>query len=226
MVVELAPERRRQFTGQVIAHEIGELATGHDRTTSPQILIVPVGYCKRASRSRDPNAGHETGFMQRWMPVEEAGFTSVAGETGARAGHPSGMHNLSKTQAVLSWALQLAAAGILLQTLFFKFTAAEESVYIFTTLGVEPWGRIGSGIVELLASVLLLVPATASLGALLALGVMGVAIVSHLTVLGIDVKGDGGLLFGLALVVFASCAVVFTLRRTQLLVVGQFLRWA
>ena len=164
--------------------------------------------------------------MQRWMPVEEAGFTSGAGETCARAGHPSGMHNLSKTQVVLSWALQLAAAGILLQTLFFKFTGAEESVYIFTSLGAEPWGRIGSGIVELIASVLLLIPATASLGALLALGVMGVAIVSHLTVLGLDVKGDGGLLFGLALVVFASCAVVFTLRRTQLLVVGQYLRWA
>ena len=76
------------------------------------------------------------------------------------------MHNLSKTQVVLSWALQLAAAGILLQTLFFKFTGAEESVYIFTTLGAEPWGRIGSGIVELIASGLLLVPATASLGAL------------------------------------------------------------
>src|SRR6187455_3133023 len=119
------------------------------------------------------------------------------------------------TGIVVSWLLQLVAAGILLQTLFFKFTGASESVYIFTTLGIEPWGRIGSGIVELIASVLLLVPATASLGALLALGVMGIA-----------VKGDGGLLFGLALVVFASCAVVFTLRRTQLLVVGQYLRWA
>ena len=150
----------------------------------------------------------------------------VSGETCVRARHPSGMHNLSKTQAVLSWALQLAAAGILLQTLFFKFTGAEESVYIFTTLGVEPWGRIGSGIVELIASVLLLVPATASLGALVALGVMGVAIVSHLTVLGIDVKGDGGLLFGLAVIVFASCAIVFALRRTQVPVVGQYLRWA
>jgi len=66
------------------------------------------------------------------------------------------MHNLSKTQAIVSWALQLAAAGILLQTLFFKFTASEESVYIFTTLGVEPWGRIATGILELIASVLLL----------------------------------------------------------------------
>jgi putative oxidoreductase len=160
------------------------------------------------------------------MPVREARFTRVASETRARTGHPSGMHNLTKTQAVLSWGLQLAAAGILLQTLFFKFTGAEESVYLFTTLGAEPWGRIGSGIVELIASVLLLVPATASVGALLALGAMAVAIVSHLTVLGIDVNGDGGLLFGLAVIVFACCVVVFMLRRAQLPRVGQFLRWA
>jgi putative oxidoreductase len=160
------------------------------------------------------------------MPAREAGFRALEVETWARAGHQSGMHNLSKTQAVLSWALQLAAAGILLQTLFFKFTGAEESVYIFTTLGAEPWGRIGSGLVELIASVLLLIPATASIGALVALGVMAVAIASHLTVLGIDVKGDGGLLFGLALIVFACCAIVFTIRRTQLPVVGHYLRWA
>jgi len=154
------------------------------------------------------------------MPAVRAGFASVSGETAASSGHPSSMHNLSKTQLVLSWVLQLAAAGILLQTLFFKFTGAEESVYIFTALGAEPWGRIGSGVVELIASVLLLVPATASLGAVMALGVMAGAILSHLTVLGIEVKGDGGLLFGLALAVFACSAIVLTLRRTQLPVVG------
>jgi putative oxidoreductase len=160
------------------------------------------------------------------MPAREGGFRALEAETCARGGHQSGMHNLSKPQAVLSWALQLAAAGILLQTLFFKFTGADESVYIFTTLGAEPWGRIGSGIVELIASVLLLIPATASLGALVALGVMAVAIASHLTVLGIAVKGDGGLLFGLALIVFACCSIVFAIRRTQLPVVGHYLRWA
>lgn len=136
------------------------------------------------------------------------------------------MHNLSKTQLVLSWVLQLAAAGILLQTLFFKFTGAEESVYIFTALGAEPWGRIGSGVVELIASVLLLVPATASLGAVMGLGVMAGAILSHLVVLGIDVKGDGGLLFGLALLVFACSAIVLTIRRTQLPVVGHYFELA
>lgn len=136
------------------------------------------------------------------------------------------MHNLSKTQLFFSWVLQLAAAGILLQTLFFKFTGAEESVYIFTTLGAEPWGRIGSGIVELIASVLLLVPATASLGAIMALGVMAGAILSHVTVLGIVVKGDGGLLFGLALIVLTCSAIVLTIRRAQLPVVGHFFELA
>ncbi len=136
------------------------------------------------------------------------------------------MHNLSKLQVALSWALQLAAAGILLQTLFFKFTGADESVYIFTTLGVEPWGRIGSGIVELIASVLLLVPATVPIGAVVALAVMTGAILSHLTVLGIEVKGDGGLLFGLALVVFACSAIVLTIRRAQVPVVGHYFELA
>ncbi len=136
------------------------------------------------------------------------------------------MHNLSKTQAIVSWALQLAAAGILLQTLFFKFTASEESVYIFTTLGVEPWGRIATGIVELIASVLLLVPVTAPIGAVLAMGVMAGAILSHLAFLGIEVKGDGGLLFGLALFVLLSSAVVLTLRRTQVPLVGRYFELA
>jgi hypothetical protein len=160
------------------------------------------------------------------MPVLMAGFAGNGGETTAYPRHPTGMHNLSKTQLGLSWILQLAAAGILLQTLFFKFTGAEESVYIFSALGVEPWGRIGSGIVELIAAVLLLVPATASLGAVIALGVMAGAILSHLMVLGIAIKGDGGLLFGLALIVFASSAIVLTIRRAQLPVVGHYFELA
>jgi hypothetical protein len=125
-----------------------------------------------------------------------------------------------------SWVLQLLAAGILLQTLYFKFTGAEESVYIFTTVGAEPWGRIGSGVVELIAAILLLIPATTTIGAILALGVMAGAIVSHLTILGIDVKGDGGLLFGLALTVFASAAVILLIRRGEIPVVGRYLQLA
>jgi uncharacterized membrane protein YphA (DoxX/SURF4 family) len=115
---------------------------------------------------------------------------------------------------IASWALLVTVAGILLQTLFFKFTGAQESVYIFSTLGLEPWGRWGSGVAELVASTLLLIPGLAPVGALLAMGIMAGAIVSHLTVLGIEVQGDGGLLFALAVVVLAgSLAIVFIRRR-------------
>lgn len=121
-----------------------------------------------------------------------------------------------------SWVLQVIAAIILFQTLFFKFTGAEESVYIFSTLGAEPWGRLGSGVAELVAAVLLLTPA-AALGALLSLAIISGAIVSHLTVLGIEIMGDGGLLFALAVIVFAASALVAWLRRSELPVVGPHL---
>lgn len=136
------------------------------------------------------------------------------------------MSHLSRTQTRVSWTLQLAVAGILLQTLFFKFTGAEESVYIFNTLGAEPWGRIGSGVVELIAAILLLIPVTAPIGAVLTMGVMAGAIMSHLTVLGIEIMGDGGLLFGLALTAFIGSAVVLALRRGQLPVVGHYFEMA
>ena len=127
---------------------------------------------------------------------------------------------MNRTQTVISWILQVLTAGILFQTLFFKFTAAEESVYIFTTLGLEPWGRIGSGVAELIAGVLLLVPRTVTWGAALSLGVISGAILSHLTRLGIVVKGDGGLLFALAVGVFLASLAVLCLRRRELPVVG------
>ena len=130
---------------------------------------------------------------------------------------------LSDIPVAMSWALQLIVAGILLQTLFFKFTGAAESVYIFSTLGAEPWGRIGSGVVELIAALLLLYPATITLGALLSLGVISGAIVSHLTVLGIEVQGDGGLLFFLALAVFVSSAASLVLRRGDIPFLGVWL---
>jgi hypothetical protein len=124
----------------------------------------------------------------------------------------------------------VGVAVILLQTLFFKFTGAEESVYIFSTVGrffnipgVEPWGRIGSGVVELTASLLLLIPATASLGAILTMGVMAGAIASHLLILGIVVKDDGGLLFGLAIAAFVGSAIVIAIRRAEIPLVGRYL---
>jgi uncharacterized membrane protein YphA (DoxX/SURF4 family) len=110
----------------------------------------------------------------------------------------------------------LIAVIILVQTLFFKFSGAPESVYIFTTLGMEPVGRIGSGVAELIAAILLLWPGRTWLGAALALGVMAGAIVSHLTVLGIEVQGDGGLLFGLAMTVTVMCAVILYCERSAI----------
>ena len=122
----------------------------------------------------------------------------------------------------LLWLLRLLVAGILLQTLFFKFSAAAESVWIFQTLGVEPWGRIASGIAELVAAFLILWPRTTGAGAVLALGVISGAIMAHLTILGIEVEGDGGLLFFLALLVFAGSAVLMWVHRREIPVVG---RW-
>jgi uncharacterized membrane protein YphA (DoxX/SURF4 family) len=127
---------------------------------------------------------------------------------------------LSKTQNIATWILQIIVAVILFQTLFFKFTGAEESKYIFSTLGLEPWGRIGSGAVELVAVILLLIPSTVTIGAVLALGTISGAIFSHLTRLGIVVKGDGGLLFGLAVAVFILSAVILLIRRREIPFVG------
>lgn len=133
------------------------------------------------------------------------------------------MNSLSRTQRIIAWVCRIAAALILLQTLFFKFTAAPESVYIFSKVGLEPWGRIGSGMAELIAAILILIPRTSWLGAGLALGVMIGAVASHLTVLGIVVMNDGGLLFGLALAVTACSVVLLFLQRRHLPVIGAYL---
>ncbi|MEZ4888351.1 MAG: DoxX family protein [Chitinophagales bacterium] len=114
-----------------------------------------------------------------------------------------------------TWALRIIPALIFLQTLYFKFTGAPESVYIFETLGLEPIGRFGSGIAELIAAILLVIPRTTWLGALLGLGVIGGAIMSHFTILGIEVQGDGGALFMLAVVVFICCAILVWMNREK-----------
>lgn len=110
--------------------------------------------------------------------------------------------------SVFTWLLPVVVAAILVQTLYFKFTAAPESVYVFSQLGIEPFGRIATGILELIAAILILVPRTTMLGALLGLGLMSGAIVSHLFVLGIEVQNDGGTLFTLAFLVFVSCLIL------------------
>ena len=130
----------------------------------------------------------------------------------------------SRSFVVTSWLLRAIAAIILLQTLFFKFTGAKESIYIFSTVGrgigidlLEPWGRIGSGVAELIASVLLLLPATVVLVAILSLGVISAAIVFHFTVLGITLPavGDHGELFTLAVIVFGCSLAVLIMHRGE-----------
>ncbi len=112
-------------------------------------------------------------------------------------------------------ALRIIAAVILLQTLYFNFTAQPESVVLFSKLGVEPWGRIGTGVIELITGILLLVPSTVFIGAILGIGLMAGAILSHIAVLGIVSQGDGGQLFMLAIVVLISCVALTILYKQQ-----------
>lgn len=122
---------------------------------------------------------------------------------------------MKKNVKIISWAVRLVAAIILLQTLYFKFTAHEESVYIFETLGMEPAGRIGSGIAELIAGILLIIPMTAGIGGALGLGVISGAIFFHLTSLGIEINGDPTL-FYLAVIVFVCCLMTVILHRREI----------
>ncbi len=124
---------------------------------------------------------------------------------------------LSKKAGVVSWIGQIVVALILGQVLFFKFIGAEESRALFELLGAEPWGRIGSGAAELIAVVLIIRPKTAALGALATMALMAGAIGSHLTVLGVEVNGDGGALFGMAIVSFLAASVVAVIRSERLL---------
>jgi uncharacterized membrane protein YphA (DoxX/SURF4 family) len=117
---------------------------------------------------------------------------------------------------LLFWTLRIVAAIILAQTLYFKFSGAPESIYIFSTLGIEPYGRIGSGIAELIAVILIFLPRTTLIGAILGCSVMVGAIFSHIFVLGIVVKNDGGLLFSLALITFICCAGLVFLNQSKI----------
>lgn len=120
------------------------------------------------------------------------------------------------TKNLISWILRIVVAVILLQTLYFKFNAAPESVYIFTTLGVEPFGRIGSGVVELIASILILIPSTKIYGFILSIFTMLGAIFSHLFILGIEVQNDGGELFFLGLIVFVFSIILLLIHKNEL----------
>jgi len=118
-------------------------------------------------------------------------------------------------KSILTWTLRIVATFIMLQTLYFKFSAHPQSVKLFTELGMEPWGRIGTGVMELIASVLILYPRTTGIGALLGTGLMSGAIFFHLTKLGIKFDGDYGL-FTLALIAFLCCLGLLLLQWNQL----------
>jgi len=113
---------------------------------------------------------------------------------------------------ILERVLSLIAAMILLQTLFYKFTASPVSVHIFNLLKVEPWGRILTGIIELIAGVTLIFRRTSIYGAILAFLLMVGAILSHILVLGISIKDDSGMLFIMAIVVFTCSLSVLILQ--------------
>ncbi|AXY74858.1 DoxX family protein [Paraflavitalea soli] len=119
-----------------------------------------------------------------------------------------------KPLTIVTWVLRLLAALIMLQTLYFKFTAHPQSVKLFTELGMEPWGRIGTGVLELIASMLLLVPRTTVYGAGLGLGLMAGALFFHLTKLGIVFDGDA-VLFTYALIAFTCCLLLLFIYRAQ-----------
>lgn len=114
------------------------------------------------------------------------------------------------------WILRIIAAVILLQTLYFKFTAHPESVALFSKLHAEPWGRIGTGILELITGILLLIPSTTRFGAVLAFNLMNGAIASHLFVIGLESSGDGGKLFGLAIAVLICSIILLIHYKAQL----------
>lgn len=118
-------------------------------------------------------------------------------------------------RTIFTWLLRIIAAVILLQTLYFKFTAQPESVELFTKLGMEPWGRIGTGIGELITAILLLIPRTTLLGAVMGVGLMSGAIFFHLTKLGINFGGDA-ILFSYAVITFVCCSCLIIIFRKNI----------
>ncbi len=124
---------------------------------------------------------------------------------------------------ILDWILTLAIAGIYIMTLFFKFSGAEESVYIFTQVAgpdMEAFARISSGVAELITAILILIPKTRIYGAILSVLVIGGAIISHLTILGISVKDDGGQLFVMACAIFVMSISLIAIHRSEIPIIG------
>ena len=119
--------------------------------------------------------------------------------------------------------LRVIIAIILIQTLRYKFTGHADSIFIFTEVGLEPYGRIGIGIIELIAAILILVPKTIWLGSGLTIGVLSGAIFCHLTKIGIEVNGDGGVLFYMGLATFLLSSIVLWYDRKSIPIIGDSL---
>jgi hypothetical protein len=134
-------------------------------------------------------------------------------------------HTLLIMKKYLPFILRLIVAIILIQTLRFKFTAHPDSVYIFTKVGLEPVGRIGIGIAELIAGLLLLFRKTVWAGALLTIGIIGGAVMMHLTQLGIEIKGDGGVLFYTAVVTLIMAITILYIYRKDIPILGKKLNF-
>lgn len=116
---------------------------------------------------------------------------------------------------------RLVVAIILVQTLWFKFSAHPDSVYIFTQVGLEPNGRIGIGILELIASIFILIPRTVWLGSCMVLGIIGGAIMMHITQLGIEINGDSGQLFYMAIMTFILSLAILIDQRKDIPIIGR-----
>ena len=121
---------------------------------------------------------------------------------------------MNKTAYTVSWVAQIIAVLIMGQSLYFKFTAHPESVAIFTDINMEPNGRILIGVIELVACLMLLRPASAHYGAILGACTMGGAIVGHFTQIGWH--GERGTLGLMAVLVLVACSVVLYIRRRDL----------
>lgn len=134
----------------------------------------------------------------------------------AQGAELTGDDGLTRRQCIVSWTCRITAAGIMLETLFYKFTGAEESVYIFSKMETDPWWRWGQGIWELAAAIGLLTPRLGWAGGILTTGAMGAAILSHMTWLGFSILGDHGLLFGMACVTFICGFSVLMLHRREI----------
>jgi uncharacterized membrane protein YphA (DoxX/SURF4 family) len=116
--------------------------------------------------------------------------------------------------------IRVVIAIILLQTLRYKFTGHPDSIYIFTKMGLEPFGRIGIGVLELFAAILILVPHTIWVGSLLSIGIISGAIFLHLTQLGIEINNDGGSLFYMAVSICILSCLIFWNERKKIPIIG------